>query len=223
MKHDWNEVDRMIELHHEVLLEILNVSQCLKRSELEHALKRFNTLHQGVLFDDVEDDDNHVQSIRSQAGGIKIMLVRVGRKHRNLINGDRTSDIFMKLIAKYKKAPVASPSPSPEPDTNSYKRTLFLQHLFNVLICFVSVSDVHLSLLWSILLPTRRCCSEVFVCVFNVILFRSMVSYTRRQCSFIFPLFVSLLLAGNTPAFTRALGWPCLLLLQHHHHQLVHH
>jgi hypothetical protein len=119
MKEDWVEVDRMIEVHSEMLGALLTVSQCPRRTPLEQALKKFNSLHQGVLFDD-EDEDN-VQSTRTQAGGIKLMLARVGRKHRNMINGERTSDVVMKLISKYKKAPNASPSPSPEPD-KGYKR-----------------------------------------------------------------------------------------------------
>ena len=127
MKDDWVEVDRMVEVHHEVLGAMLGICQCPKRADLEQALQKFNSLHQGVLFDDVEDDDNHVQSVRSQAGGLKTMLVRVGKKHRNMIIGERTSDVVTQLIKKYKRAPIISPSPSPEPEESAFNR-LYLLH-----------------------------------------------------------------------------------------------
>jgi len=109
MKSSWRSVDDQILVHEDLLAALLRVNQSPNRLDVENALRRFNALQGSGVF---VEDEHAINSFRTQAGGLKLMLSRIGKKARNMKNGGRTHPSLMKIIEVYKQATPPNPGKS---------------------------------------------------------------------------------------------------------------
>ena len=120
MTEGWEQVDRQIEIHKDLIKALLPYNLKNKRLALQEALEMFDSLQQGVLF--VKEDEEAVNSLRNQAAGIKLMIGRLNKKKHNMVDGTRTKHVFKSLCSEPLEPPKLSPCNS---DDENADRTSF--------------------------------------------------------------------------------------------------
>ena len=98
MTASWEQVDRQIEIHKDLIKALMPYNLKNKRLSLQEALEKFDALQQGGLFE--LEDEEAVNSLRKQAAGIKLMIGRLNKKKHNMVNGARTKHVFKSLFSE---------------------------------------------------------------------------------------------------------------------------